>query len=409
MRDRKQAAGSREEEMLNQRDKIKRVGIIGGGQLAWMMASAAKVLGIELVIQTPSPQDPAVAIASETIFAAIDDATATKNLAAICDLITFENEFIDLDALRKLAEQGVCFRPRLESLAPLLDKYEQRCFLKDIGLPQPNFISLQGKIGEEILISPILSKQPLNLNDLDFPLVLKARRHGYDGQGTSIIKDNSSLKKTWEQLNYQPVILEEFIPFDRELAVIAARSLAGDVIVYPIVETQQKEQVCRSVIVPAGVSPNVEAEIDNIARKILENLQVIGVFGIELFLTNENKVLVNEVSPRTHNSGHYSIDACQTSQFEQQLRAITGLPLASPALKNDGALMVNLLGYEYSEDNYLEKRRELESRPRTFLHWYGKTESRPGRKLGHATILLDSSQLSSSLTLIEEIESLWYS
>ncbi|MGB7444365.1 MAG: 5-(carboxyamino)imidazole ribonucleotide synthase [Coleofasciculaceae cyanobacterium] len=395
--------------MENQRNKIKRVGIIGGGQLAWMMASAAKALGIELVIQTPSPQDPAVAIAAETIFAPVDNATATAKLAAICDLITFENEFINLDALRKLAEQGVCFRPSLDSLAPLLDKYEQRCFLQDIGLPQPDFISLEGKVGKESLISPASVRQPLNINDLDFPLVLKARRHGYDGQGTSIIQNETSRQETWKKLNYKPVMLEEFIPFERELAVIAARSVDGEVLVYPVVETQQQEQVCRRVIVPAGISREVEAEIKEIARNILESLQFIGVLGIELFLTSDNKVLVNEVSPRTHNSGHYSLDACQTSQFEQQLRAVTGLPLASPSLKCDGAVMVNLLGYEYSQDDYLEKRLELANRPQTFLHWYGKTESRPGRKLGHATILLDSSQVPRTVAIATEIESLWYS
>jgi 5-(carboxyamino)imidazole ribonucleotide synthase len=388
--------------------QIKRVGVIGGGQLAWMMAGAAESLGIELVIQTPHATDPAVAIASETILAPIDDAAATAELASRCDVITFENEFINLDALMPLAQQGVCFRPRLEALAPLLDKYHQRCYLEDIGLPQPQFMTLEGELGDEKLLHSESFGQPLNLSELEFPLVLKARRHGYDGQGTFIIKDSTSLQETWKQLGYKPVLLEEFIPFDRELAVIAARSVTGEVVVYPVVETQQEEQVCRRVIVPAEINQNIVEEIEAIARTLLNSLQAVGVFGIELFLTTSGKVLVNEVSPRTHNSGHFTLDACKTSQFEQQLRAVTGLPLGSPALNCDGALMVNLLGYEYSQDDYLDKRQKLASLPRSFVHWYGKTESRPGRKLGHVTVLFDSQQQFRVQAIANEIQSLWY-
>jgi 5-(carboxyamino)imidazole ribonucleotide synthase len=388
--------------------QMKRVGVIGGGQLAWMMAGAAESLGIELVIQTPHTTDPAVAIASETILAPIDDAAATAELASRCDVITFENEFINLDALMPLAQQGVCFRPRLEALAPLLDKYHQRCYLEDIGLPQPQFMTLEGELGDEKLLHSESFGQPLNLSELDFPLVLKARRHGYDGQGTFIIKDSSSLQETWKQLGYKPVLLEEFIPFDRELAVIAARSVTGDVVVYPVVETQQEEQVCHRVIVPAEINQDIVEEIEAIARTLLNSLQAVGVFGIELFLTTRGKVLVNEVSPRTHNSGHFTLDACETSQFEQQLRAVTGLPLGSPALNCDGALMVNLLGYEYSQDDYLDKRQKLASLAQSFVHWYGKTESRPGRKLGHVTVLFDSQQQFRVQAIANEIQSLWY-
>ncbi len=388
--------------------QIKRVGVIGGGQLAWMMAGAAESLGIELVIQTPHTTDPAVAIASETILAPIDDAAATAELASRCDVITFENEFINLDALMPLAQQGVCFRPRLEALAPLLDKYHQRCYLEDIGLPQPRFMTLEGELGDEKLLHSESFGQPLNLSELEFPLVLKARRHGYDGQGTFIIKDSTTLQETWKHLGYKPVLLEEFIPFDRELAVIAARSVTGEVVVYPVVETQQEEQVCRRVIVPAEINQNIVEEIEAIARTLLNSLEAVGVFGIELFLTTRGKVLVNEVSPRTHNSGHFTLDACETSQFEQQLRAVTGVPLGSPALNCDGALMVNLLGYEYSQDDYLDKRQKLASLPQSFVHWYGKTESRPGRKLGHVTVLLDSQQQFRVQAIANEIQSLWY-
>ena len=388
---------------------VKRVGIIGGGQLAWMMADSAQALDIKLAIQTPHPTDPAVGIATETIFAAIDDAAATAELASRCDVITFENEFINLEALMPLAQQGVCFRPRLEALAPLLDKYHQRCYLEDIGIPQPGFMVLEGEVGNEEFIHAASFGQPMNLNELEFPLVLKARRHGYDGQGTFIIQDSSSLQEIWKKLEYKPVMLEKFVPFERELAVMAARSVTGDMVVYPVVETQQEEQVCRRVIVPPEISPEVVAEVEAIARTLLNSLQVVGVFGIELFLTSDGKALVNEVSPRTHNSGHYTLDACETSQFEQQLRAVTDLPLGSPALKCNSAVMVNLLGYEYSQNDYLEKRQKIATLPGTFVHWYGKSESRPGRKLGHVTALLDSQQSSEALALSKEIESIWYS
>lgn len=403
---------------------VKRVGVIGGGQLAWMMAGAAESLGIELVIQTPHPTDPAVSIASFSIFAPINDATATAELASRCDVITFENEFINLEALMPLAQQGVCFRPRLEALAPLLDKYNQRCYLEDIGLPQPNFLTLEGEVGDQQLLHFESFGQPINLSKLKFPLVLKARRHGYDGQGTFIIKDSSSLQETWKKLGYKPVLLEEFIPFERELAVIAARSVAGEVVVYPVVETQQEEQVCRRVLVPAQISSSILEQINAIAHTLLNSLQAVGVFGIELFLTPTGKVLVNEVSPRTHNSGHFTLDACKTSQFEQQLRAVTGLPLGSPALKCNAAVMVNLLGYEYAQNDYLDKRQKLASLPQTFVHWYGKTASRPGRKLGHVTVLCNSqpsAQVQANAGSVgcttsnfahantEEIEILWYS
>jgi len=374
---------------------MKRVGVIGGGQLAWMMADAAKKLSVELVIQTPSQTDPAVAIATQTILAAIDDSDSTANLAACCDVITFENEFVDLDALSELEKQGVCFRPSLSALKPLLDKYDQRCYLRDRHLPVPKFFALD---------------PGSSLHTAELPIVLKTRRHGYDGQGTFILKTAEELAAILKTLNDQPLLVEEFVPFDRELAVMAARSLTGEIVVYPVVETQQENQVCRRVIAPADLPASITVEVETIARILLESLQVVGIFGIELFLTHEGKVLVNEIAPRTHNSGHYTIDACVTSQFEQQLRAVCRLPLGSPALTCDGAVMVNLLGYESSESDYLDKRQQLAKIPGAFVHWYSKTESRLGRKLGHVTVLLeDSSNLRQrAIEIGHTIESIWY-
>nr|WP_211173178.1 5-(carboxyamino)imidazole ribonucleotide synthase [Brasilonema bromeliae] len=396
---------------------IKRVGVIGGGQLAWMMAGAAKKLGVELVVQTPSPNDPAVPIsAKDNVFAAIDDANATAELANRSDVITFENEFVDIEALSKLASQGVCFRPRLEALTPLLDKYHQRCYLRDLGLPVPRFVAIEQdwKTTAEVIFA----------NLIGFPAVLKARRHGYDGQGTFIIREIESLKQKLEVSCTKGVgsqsnsfLLEEFIPFERELAVIAARSVSGDVCTFPVVETQQEEQVCRRVIAPACVSSQVAVEIEKIASTLLNSLEAVGVFGIELFLTAEGKVLVNEIAPRTHNSGHFSIDACETSQFEQHLRAVCGLQLGNTAMICPSAVMVNLLGYEISQSDYTIKRQQLEQIPQAHVHWYGKTESRPGRKLGHVTVLLDTQSQDQAiaislrldaLRIAQNIESIWY-
>lgn len=373
---------------------LKRVGVIGGGQLAWMMGDAAQKLGLELVVQTPNREDPAFAIASDTVLAKIDDATATAVLASLSDIITFENEFVDLDALSILADQGVCFRPSLKALTPLLDKYHQRCYLRNLGLPVPEFFAVEPQDNEKIA-------------SFGFPLVLKSRRHGYDGQGTFIIKDFASLQPKLDyNITESAFLIEEFVPFQRELAIIAARSVDGQVVTYPVVETQQEEQVCRRVIAPAQITPKLAAEIEAIAHTILNSLQVVGVFGIELFLTADGKVLVNEIAPRTHNSGHFSLDACETSQFEQHLRAVCGFPLGNPALRCATAVMVNLLGYENSQSDYQKKRSLLQQIPRAHLHWYGKTESRLGRKLGHVTVLLDNQN--QAMDVARSIESIWY-
>ena len=374
--------------------KNKQVGVIGGGQLAWMMAKIAPKLDLELIVQTPKPDDPAVMQAQDVILAAVDDANATRKLATRCHWITFENEFIDLDALQSLAKQGVCFRPSLDALAPLLDKYEQRSFLKNIGLPVPQFTALSAIA---------------DLNSItDFPIVLKARRHGYDGQGTFIIKDREELITTWNKFQSPPMLLEEFIPFTKELAVMVARNAAGEIIVYPVVETYQKNQVCRWVIAPAAVSQKVSQKIKQIAQTLVTKLQVVGIFGIELFLCDDERILVNEIAPRTHNSGHYTLDACDISQFEMQLRTVADLPITAPKLKAPGAVMVNLLGYENSDSDYQDKRERLATLPNTFVHWYGKSESRLGRKLAHVTVLLSKEELSQGNAIAQSIESIWY-
>jgi 5-(carboxyamino)imidazole ribonucleotide synthase len=378
----------------------KRVGVIGGGQLAWMMGLEAPVLDIDLIVQAESETEPAVKLAKQFVIGNVDDATATYKMAQMSDVITFENEFIDLKALYQLEDQGVLFRPNLATLSPLLDKYDQRKYLKSIGVPVPEFY--------------LGSSNNNPVADYGFPFVLKARRHGYDGQGTFIVEDNLDLAGLVWSLPYTELLVEEFIPFERELGVIAARNESGEIAIYPVTETFQQNQVCHWTITPADVSIQIAESVKAIAHTILDKLEVVGVFGIEFFLTADNRILVNEIAPRTHNSGHYTLDGCETSQFAMQLQAVTGLPLGSTALKSPGVIMVNLLGFEESDTDDGEKRdREARRRhrileiPNSFLYWYGKT-SRPGRKLGHATVLLNAEQLTEAKSVINKIESIWY-
>jgi 5-(carboxyamino)imidazole ribonucleotide synthase len=379
---------------------MKRIGVIGGGQLAWMMASAAQALGIELVVQTPHASDVAVSLAAAAVFAQIDDVAATAVLAAKCDVITFENEFVDLDGLGKLAATGAAsFLPPLSALAPLLDKYSQRCYLQELGLPVPQFALL-----EQAVLPPWFA----------FPVVVKARRNGYDGQGTFIIKSQAALESLCDRYPDTPFLVEEFVKFDRELAVIAARGVTGEIVTYPILETQQEDQVCRRVLTISDLPTETIDLCNSIATKLMTSLDAVGVFGIELFATPDGRISVNEIAPRTHNSGHLTIEACATSQFSQLIRAVSGLPLGSTALTCASAAMVNLLGYEDTHGDYLTKRQQIAALPNTYVHWYGK-QSRVGRKLGHVTILVGTDtnnerqdDRSPAAALAQQVEAMWY-
>ena len=380
---------------------VQHIGVIGGGQLAWMMAQGAKNLGIALCVQTPSEQDPAVAIAQKAVFGPVADATVTATLAQHCDVITFENEFIDLPTLKQLESRGVTFYPQLDCLAPLLDKYDQRQYCDRIGLPSPPFATLNDESDLSLLAEKV--------NSVGLPLALKTRRHGYDGQGTFILATLEAVKEKWQQLGYQPVLLEAFVDFEKELAIMVARSQSGEIALYPVVETEQIEQICRRVVAPARISQKATDEVRAIATQLMNSLGVVGVFGIELFLTKTGQVLINEVAPRTHNSGHYTLDACQTSQFEQQLRAVAGRPLGASTLTRPGAVMVNLLGTENSATDYADRRAALAAIPDTYLYWYRKQQSRIGRKMGHVTVLTDRPTDDTAVAaIIQKVENIWY-
>jgi 5-(carboxyamino)imidazole ribonucleotide synthase len=376
------------------------VGVIGGGQLAWMMATGAQRLGLTLAIQTPKPMDPAVAIAQHVSYGAVDDAAVTTQLAQHCQVITFENEFIDLEALAPLEQAGTVFYPSLSALRPLLDKYDQRGYLRDAGLPTPKFAALPTEPTEADLLQ------------FGLPVVVKARRQGYDGYGTIIVRDRSHIQPTLQRIQQSNTdwLLEAFVPFERELAIMVARSASGEMTTYPVVETQQIQQVCRRVLILNDIPLAVRQQADTIAKTLVTQLEFVGIMGIELFLTSDG-LLVNETAPRTHNSGHYSLDACSTSQFEQQLRAVTGQPLGDARLHCAGAVMVNLLGVDIPDAAYDERLRSLATIPDAHVYWYQKAP-RPGRKLGHVTILLrenapDQQRLQAE-QLIQKIETQWY-
>ncbi|MEO0540690.1 MAG: 5-(carboxyamino)imidazole ribonucleotide synthase [Cyanobacteria bacterium P01_A01_bin.105] len=379
-----------------------RVGVIGGGQLAWMMAAGAERLTLDLVVQTPKPDDPAVSIAPDPVLAAVADASGTAALARRCEVITFENEFIDLAGLRHLEAQGTRFYPQLDCLAPLLDKYTQRQYCQGIGLPSPVFATLAEKAD--------LARLAIVVETIGLPLALKTRRHGYDGQGTFILNTLDEVQDTWAQLSYQPVLLEAFVSFEQELAVMVARGQDGSVAVYPVVESEQINQVCRRVIAPACVTDAVTQQVHALATRLVTALDYVGILGIELFLTADQQVLINEIAPRTHNSGHYTLDACQTSQFEQQLRAVIGHPLGATAMTCPQAVMVNLLGYDTATTagnaEYTDKLAALSAIDNAHVYWYGKTASRPGRKLGHVTVLTQGQQPPAET--IQAVEACWY-
>lgn len=377
---------------------IKKVGVIGGGQLAWMLGIAAQELGIELIVQTPHKSDSAVAVASEVILAPIDEIAATQALSQKVDVITFENEFVDLVGLQKLADAGVCFRPSLSSLAPLLDKLEQRQFLALLGLPVPKFLA-----ADQVSTLAEFSQT------FEFPVVIKARRHGYDGQGTFVIKEAGAWEQFWrDHPDFQPFLVEAFVPFSCELGLMAARGVDGELAFYPLVETQQVDQVCRRVIAPGPVTSDLTTQAQAMAQTLLEALDFVGILGIEFFLTADDQLLINEIAPRTHNSGHYTIEACHTSQFAQHLRAIMGRGLGNPELNCAAAVMVNLLGFETTESDYAHQRQQIAALPNTHVHWYGKSQAYPGRKLGHVTALVEHQEPESIAKVQSEIEAIWY-
>ena len=381
------------------------IGIVGGGQLAWMLAEASRELGIALHVQTPSADDPATRLAASVVLAPLDDRAGTWELASRCGAISFENEWIPIEALRTLEGPRLEFRPGLDALQPLVSKAAQRRLLNDLHLPAPRWSPLAEVLRSDDplpadeteaavptgLPRPLPGPPPPRLPEgFTFPLMAKASRGGYDGRGTVPLEDLSALERLLARVDPDDWILEELVTFEQELALVACRDRHGQVACFPLVQTHQHQRVCDWVLFPAPVDHRVEVFARNVAASLLTALDYIGVLSIEFF-HGPAGLQVNELAPRTHNSGHFTIEACGTSQFAQQVRIVAGLPMGSTEPVVPGALMVNLLGLDDGDPDHRERRRALETLPGAHLHWYGKKGGGVGRKLGHLTLLLEGS------------------
>lgn len=354
------------------------IGVVGGGQLARMLVQAANKRAIPVSVQTSSRADPAAELAQRLVTADPRDVAGTRQLVEGCTGITFENEWINIDALMPLEQQGVLFRPSLASLSPLVDKLSQRQLLDDLSIASPPWCPLSR-------VSPAQLSLPQGWT---FPVMAKSARGGYDGKGTRVIQTIEALAQLIRTVDVSDWLLESWVSYERELALICSRDRQGRVRSYPLVETHQSHQVCDWVLAPAVVDQSLEAQAYNMAASLMTKLNYVGVLALEFFYGVDG-LQVNEIAPRTHNSGHFSIEACNSSQFDQQLCIAADLTVPSPELIHAGALMVNLLGVDVKQAKPLEQRLEaLRSLPEAHLHWYGKSPESPGRKLGHVTVLL---------------------
>ena len=363
--------------MVGEMVRPKTIGIIGGGQLARMTAYAAYRMGLEIAILDPEPDSPAGQIAHKRLIGSLNDIAMLEELARVSDLITLENEFVDAPLLEHLESIGTRVFPTAHTVGLIQDKLLQKQILEKNGICVPHFMGVSSY--EDIYIAG---------ERFGWPLLLKTRRNGYDGRGNLLISESDKVLSAFDNLRRtkSPLMVEAFVPFKKELAVMVARSRNGEILTYPVVETVQKDHICHIVKVPAGVDEDVSKMVATIARQAIEAVDGIGIFGIEIFFLEDKSVLINELAPRPHNSGHYTIEACITSQYENHLRAILGLPLGSPAMILTAAVMVNLLGVRDAVANVSGLEKAL-SIPGVNLHIYGKKLTRPGRKMGHVTAL----------------------
>ncbi len=358
---------------MNQEPKV--IGIAGGGQLGRMLTDAAHAHGFEVIVLDPTPRSPAGQVADFQIVGDFKDYAAILGLADKCDFLTYEIETVNTQALQELKDQGFPVHPTPHTLAVIKDKLSQKRFLESHGIPVAPFVAVDS---EEAVGGAG--------NKFGYPFILKARSGGYDGRGNATVELERDIPKAREKLKGQELYAEQFISFEKELAVVAARTVEGEVAIYPLVETIHKNHICHMVLAPAPVSKSITEKAHGLAEKVLKAFDGAGVFSIEMFLTKEGNVLVNEVAPRVHNSGHFATEACATSQFEQHIRAITGMSLGSTAMKVPAAVMVNILG---ARRGPAEPRgiKEAEKIPGVKVHIYGKVETRPKRKMGHLTAI----------------------
>tara|TARA_Y100001970_G_scaffold213420_1_gene260829 strand:+ start:4754 stop:5947 length:1194 start_codon:yes stop_codon:yes gene_type:complete len=359
------------------------IGIVGGGQLSKMLVEAAHRRNIKTFVQTNSAKDPAGLISDDLILADSHDPLGTKQLAEKCNGIIFENEWIEDKELIGIEKEVSCFFPKLSALSILVNKITQRKLLDSLNIPSPKWITI---------------KDFLNLEDHEkhhwqFPLMAKASRGGYDGKGTKKINSISELENFFEQDLFKDWYLESWVDYDFELSIISSRDKNRVIRTFPLVKTSQKNQICNWVLAPANIDYDVEMFAQNIINSIMTQLDYVGVMAVEFFFGRQG-LIVNEVAPRTHNSAHFSIDACNTSQFDQNVCIAADINVPDINLKCNGALMVNLLGLEDNDSFPLKDRLEkLSSLSGSHLHWYEKAEEKGARKMGHITFLFEEGSL----------------
>lgn len=351
------------------------IGIVGGGQLARMLSIAAKNLGYSVTVIDPTPQSPAGQVADKQIIGDYKDDKTIRELAQEVDVITVDAEFVNTDTLSNLEKQGKKIFPSPQTIEMIKDKLKQKQFLQKNNIPTTDFmeVTTQDDIknaGEKF----------------GFPMLLKARTDAYDGKGNFVLQSKDQIEKGMKVLQGRPLYVEKFVPFVKELAVMAAQNQHGDIITYPVVETHHKDNILDYLTAPADISEKTRKNAEKLAIDVMQHLKGAGVFGIEIFLQKEDNVLVNELAPRVHNSGHYTIEASVTSQFEQHIRAITNLPLGSTDLLPKAVVMKNILGTRNGPGvvEGVEKALAIKG---VSVHLYGKHESRIGRKMGHITVV----------------------
>jgi len=367
------------------------LGIIGGGQLGMMITEAAKKMPehiSKIIVLDPTENCPAAQAGAEQIVADFKDEDAIIDLANKSDIITYEIESGDSDVLKSI-EKSTEVNPSPETLKIIQDKFLQKSFLLENDIPIPEFIKIE-KIDD--------IKE--GLKNFGIPALLKARRDAYDGRGNFKINSEDEIQKAFDYFQGQDLLLEKFIPFKMEVSVIASRNTKGQIKTYPLVENIHEENILRETIAPARVTEDVTQKAEQIAEKIMAVFKGAGTFGIEMFVTQDNNLLINEIAPRVHNSGHHTLQSSETSQFEQHLRAILGLELGSTKLIHN-TIMYNILGTKGFNGEY--KSITL-SETNVYLKMYGKQISKPLRKLGHFNLVAENDETVEQL--LEKLETL---
>ena len=344
------------------------IGVFGGGQLGRMTAMAAARLGYKCHIYAPESDIPASQVSAQTTCASYDDAAALDEFARSVDVVTLEFENIPVEAVRRVAAVTPV-HPGAGVLEICQDRIREKSFLNGIGIATAPWAEVTD-----------LASLHVAQNGIGRPAVLKSARFGYDGKGQAGLREGDEAAAVLAEVGADSSVLEGFVDFALEVSVMVARGQDGKIATWPVVENRHVNHILDTTIAPAEVSSGVASRADEIARHIAGEIGLVGVMGVEMFVTRNDDLLVNEMAPRPHNSGHWTIDACLTSQFEQLVRIVCGLPLGSTDRHSD-AVMKNLIGDE------ADAWPEILAEPGAFLHLYGKAETRPGRKMGHVTRL----------------------